>query len=65
MNIGPLEPESRMVVLQVVCTVVGIFFSLLMIEGARYIGDSFYCVAIVTGVLAIRKADAKKNKSRL
>jgi uncharacterized membrane protein YozB (DUF420 family) len=33
-----------------------------MIEGARYIGDSFYCVAIVTGVLAIRKADAKKNK---
>ena len=61
MKIESVKRETTLLVLQVLCTLSGIFFSLLLMEGAVYIGDLFYGIAIVTGILCVLEAGRQKN----
>jgi 4-amino-4-deoxy-L-arabinose transferase-like glycosyltransferase len=61
MNILSMKRETTLLVLQVVCTLLGIFFSLILMGSAVYIGDLFYGIAIVTGILCAHEAGRQKN----
>jgi len=59
--VDKMRRETSLLLVQLLCTVLGCFFSIILFAEAIYIGDFFCSVAICVGFLAIREGIRKKN----
>ena len=53
--------KVNMLILQLICTALGVFSAAVMVEEAVYVSDFFCCIAVVTGILAVREVRLKKQ----